>query len=1245
VAGGVGYIDADRDGVADGDSILDYRWKEGTNAFCERFDQLIGTQDIIIFANGGVPARSYQWTNGRFHEGFPGPIGGTPPDWYASVIGPQYGYLPEESWYSSDPQQMITLQGLNFWPTDCDPSRLSTTETPYNLPCVQPVIDLTLASALLGDGYSCVTGWARNSEGEVLNYHTTWWLSLYDSLRVNLGEPLGTYYDSTGNYAWQDAYIRQYEGGMAKVLYPSSNLTASGYLELRPKAAFRQPVASTWPVGSVQTIRFRGWDPLNTGMSSVRVLLSRNGGASFPETLGVYGPNDSLATITVSGPAAANCRVRIEARDSAGWIGGVTSGNVAITGTATPINAIAEAVPRVFTAGSAVSLNLYTRLDQAGSGGVGEIRLVRPASFASWSATGAFLNGNPLVGTISTAGDTIRVVSSAPLVAGSVVRVALSATASQLINPGTAVKDFVVPWGGGTPVAAPAGNADGVSGNSESLTIVVDAGPLARIIVSPPNATLNVTETRQFAASGRDAYDNIVVVTPGWSVTGGIGSITSGGLFTATATGSGLVIAASGAIRDSAEVTVASNAPATLVISPDSAIVAADGTRDFDVAAYDAEGNPVPVTGTWSVIGGIGTISPSGIFTPSTVGIGYVRCTAAGLVDSAGVTVVVGAPSAITVTPSTATIPADSSRLFSATVTDSRGNVRNDPVTWRVRGTIGIVNQAGRFTPTSLGSGWVVATSGALADSSDIVVVPGPPAVVSISPDSAAVQLGEEAQFVALVYDSRGNAVPPQLTWSAAGACSLVSPGIVRGRAIGEGRVYAIQGAARDTAHVTVAGPPPGSPDKFVTITAPPDYVRVSPSGNLDTLHVEARVSIGGMPDTSVSESEIRLLVTGGGGACAPDTLAAQPIAGEPGAFAFETAALGGCGMIDFDLIVDDIPTPTSGTAELRSPDVDGDGAIGLFDAAAFLPGYHSGAGGCADLDADGALGVDDLDWFVAEFQNACAAGVMVGGGGAASPRTTSQPTAILRISGTRAPDTLGLARPGYDIIDATLSLEGAAGLAALDLSMDGEGEVIDLSDPPPSASGLVAYPLALDAGECLSVLWVASEAPDSSAATVMGELKLAIPSGAAPEDFVIDVSLVDASYGVLEWADVEWEIPVDSTLGVDDDDPPIDPPVDPPAESPAAVYKLYPPSPNPARDDVRIRFAVPANADGPVRVSLYDTAGRLIAVIADGRLSPGDHESIWIGDDGSERVSAGVYFVRLVAPQYSETQRVIRIR
>ncbi len=1096
-AGGVDSIDADRDGIADERDSLNAQWSAGTAAFCTRFRELCGDQ-YILFVNGSVPESVFPLLNGRFHEGFPGPVGNTPPDWHKSLFDPKVGYLSEQSQYNATPQQMITLHGLSFYPVDCDPLRVSTTEAPNDPDCADPALKLTVASALLGDGYACFTGFGRPSAppGAAGIYnHTTWWFPLYDTLRTNLGAPIGAAYDSALAFPGQTNTTRHYTGGNVRLTHLAGSALASPAFDLNPKAIFREPPdASPWVAGETRTIPIKSWDPLIPDVfHKVRILLSRNGGASFPETLKVQQGGDSLVVIQVPGPSAADCRVRVEAKDYTGLKG--------------------------------------------------------------WS----------------------------------------------------------------------------------------DSGPFALL----------------------------------------------------------------------------AGAAASLVVSPDSIAVSADTTARFTVAAFDAQGNPTAVAGEWSVNGITGSIDATGLFLPQSVGRGTVRYQAGGLLDSAGVTVVVGAPSAITVLPTSATIPADSSGLFTATVTDANGNARSDAIAWSVAGAIGSVSAGGVFAPSALGSGGVVAASGALRDTASVTVVAGAAASLVVSPDSVTLEIGGEATFSATFLDVLGFAVAGgPVEWSVAGPGTLVSAGRVRGTAAGLGVIVARSGALADSAAFRVSESGGETPPREYALDFPSGPLVASPSGRLSALRVEARATRGGVPDSTASADSLRLVIAGGG-PCAAETLRATALDGEPGAFAFETPRLGGCGDLSLTFLASDLASPIVDAVALRSPDQDASGAVGMEDVALFLRALHATGDACADLDADGAITANDADPLATELGEGCAAASLAAAS-LATKASVPAPAFALRFSGERVLDTLRLAPDGWDLVDGTLWCAGDGGLGALYIALRGTGQLVSLGAPP--AGGLDARALAADEVTIARCLAFDPGAPVWAPEVAIARLAIALPSGALLDSIVVEATRVDGAYGLASVAALTWEIaapppdstggeppdstgspddssgapgdssgsppdsggappdsggsppdsggappdsggapddssgaPVDSTLGNDPPDstespgdstggdPPDDPPSPPIGGSPdAPAYRLLPPQPNPARRETNVRYVVPNSAAGPVRISVYDAAGRHVLTLVE-RAGPGEHEVAWRGVDVRGRRSPpGIYFLRLDAPSYSETQRAV---
>jgi hypothetical protein len=155
---------------------------------------------------------------------------------------------------------------------------------------------------------------------------------------------------------------------------------------------------------------------------------------------------------------------------------------------------------------------------------------------------------------------------------------------------------------------------------SGTANVVVTIGPLATITVTPKPDTLAINATRTFVAVGRDAGNNVVAITPAWSVVASGGAINAtSGLFTA-----GIVLgqftntvrAASGAISGTATVVVQAGPLATITVTPNPDTTDANTTQQFVAVGKDAGNNVISITPTWSVVASGGAINAgSGLFT------------------------------------------------------------------------------------------------------------------------------------------------------------------------------------------------------------------------------------------------------------------------------------------------------------------------------------------------------------------------------------------------------------------------------------------------------------------------------------------------------------------------------------------------------------------------------------------------------------------------------------------------------
>jgi len=78
---------------------------------------------------------------------------------------------------------------------------------------------------------------------------------------------------------------------------------------------------------------------------------------------------------------------------------------------------------------------------------------------------------------------------------------------------------------------------------------------------------------------------------------------------------------------------------------------------------------------------------------------------------------------------------------------------------------------------------------------------------------------------------------------------------------------------------------------------------------------------------------------------------------------------------------------------------------------------------------------------------------------------------------------------------------------------------------------------------------------------------------------------------------------------------------------------------PNPFNPVTTLSFAIPV--DSEVTLSIYNLQGREVSTLISGNLDAGYHSVIWNAD----RNSSGVYFVKMVAGEYVNTQKLMLVK
>jgi len=371
------------------------------------------------------------------------------------------------------------------------------------------------------------------------------------------------------------------------------------------------------------------------------------------------------------------------------------------------------------------------------------------------------------------------------------------------------------------PDTLPEGDANGIPGDGDTYLVRVSGGALASIVVTPSNATLTADSTLLFTAKGYDALGFEVPISPSWRAVGGVGTIDAGGLFDPTVVGTGFVEASVGAMVGNARVTVLHGRAAEIAVSPADTTVILGDVVAFSAAAVDADGNPFTPSASWWATPAIGSIDAGGIFTSQGVGNGIVVASADGASDTAAVTVAAGTPARIEVEPSAASVTADTLLSFTARVYDDRGYLIDTTVTWSVAGGIGTIDPAGLFDARRAGTGFVVASFEALADSALVTVVPGEAVRLAIAPRDSTIAAIDSLLFAAMLFDSDTNAFPSAAAvWSEPTGTGTIDPGgLFRASAAGTALIVAADGIFSDTATLLVT-PGPTATLEVVPFTA-----------------------------------------------------------------------------------------------------------------------------------------------------------------------------------------------------------------------------------------------------------------------------------------------------------------------------------------------------------------------------------------------------------------------------------------
>lgn len=365
---------------------------------------------------------------------------------------------------------------------------------------------------------------------------------------------------------------------------------------------------------------------------------------------------------------------------------------------------------------------------------------------------------------------------------------------------------------GSTTITAVSGSAMG------RASVVVSAGAVKTVTVTPASFSLASGGTRQLAVKLVDAVGNVVDADAAWSSSNNtVATVSATGLVTAKQAGSATISAAAGGAKGSAALTVEAGSVSSITVTPGSASLSAGDTQQLAAKLTDNSGSVITgQTITWSSSdASIVKVSSTGLATAAKAGKATITATAGGKTGSSVFSVTAGAVNTVAISPASGTVVQGKTMQLAASFTDAAGNtVSAHSVAWTSStATVATVSNSGLVTGQSAGHTTITATADGKSKTAVITVTSAdthaPPTLtkITISPASTSLAPNGAKQFTAGGVWSDGSTTPPTAAYSATGGSITPTGMYTAGSTAGTFRVIAtVTGQTMsDTAIITIA--------------------------------------------------------------------------------------------------------------------------------------------------------------------------------------------------------------------------------------------------------------------------------------------------------------------------------------------------------------------------------------------------------------------------------------------------------
>ncbi|HJM66084.1 MAG TPA: hypothetical protein QF555_00870 [Candidatus Thalassarchaeaceae archaeon] len=369
-------------------------------------------------------------------------------------------------------------------------------------------------------------------------------------------------------------------------------------------------------------------------------------------------------------------------------------------------------------------------------------------------------------------------------------------------------RDWVDPsWNGATP-AVP-WTQPGADSNSDS------GGPDTFVVTDSSSTTLSLDVTENLRvgqarnAQGNGGFVGVMVMGAAWNNDSYLPWSMS--VFSSDASLSFVRPTWNILVQWSNPPTLSSVDPEWVDIEPRFGQASADSDTPMKAQVRHADGSISSSPVNWILMGGTGSVDPSGLFTPQSSGLEFVCAeTINGKTSCILLLVTPGAPVSMSISPSNATFPVGVEIQLSALYSDMKGN--EFPATPQWSADAGTIHSNGTFEITEVGTHRVDASAAGLTAWTNVTLVAGIPAAL-LMPQNLTVSSGERVSVLPTAVDGLGNpvelALAGELTYTV-NSGTVDFSGMYTGAAVGTWTIdcQATLGASGSTeVEVTVGDP------------------------------------------------------------------------------------------------------------------------------------------------------------------------------------------------------------------------------------------------------------------------------------------------------------------------------------------------------------------------------------------------------------------------------------------------------